>query len=72
MAAGKGVKITPEQIAETIQNLVLKRDVLEGEDAVKAKRRMAAVNKPKKAACTAAAKTPPGKEAAANDNCGPS
>lgn len=48
VAAGKGVKITDEQILATLQNLVLKRDVLEGEDAIKAKRRMAAANRPKK------------------------
>lgn len=48
MAAGKGVKITDEQILATLQNLVLKRDVMEGEDATKAKRRMAAANRPKK------------------------
>jgi hypothetical protein len=48
VAVGKGVKITDEQILTTLQNLVLKRDVLEGEDATKAKRRMAAANRPKK------------------------
>lgn len=48
VAAGKGVKITDEQILSTIQNLVLKRDVLEGDDALKAKRKMAAANRPKK------------------------
>ena len=48
VAAGKGVKITDEQILNTLQNLVLKRDVLEGDDAVKAKRRMATSARPKK------------------------
>jgi hypothetical protein len=48
VAAGKGVKITDEQILATLQNLVLKRDVMEGEDATKAKRRMATANRPKK------------------------
>ena len=48
VAAGKGVKITDEQILNTLQNLVLKRDVLEGDDAVKAKRRMATAARPKK------------------------
>ncbi|MBU2538119.1 MAG: type I restriction enzyme HsdR N-terminal domain-containing protein [Proteobacteria bacterium] len=48
VAVGKGVKITDDQILSTLQNLVLKRDVLEGEEAVKAKRRMTAANRPKK------------------------
>lgn len=48
VAAGKGVKITDEQILTTLQNLVLKREVLEGEEAVKAKRRLTAANRPKK------------------------
>jgi hypothetical protein len=48
VAIGKGVKITDEQILTTLQNLVLKRDVLEGEDATKAKRRMVTANRPKK------------------------
>lgn len=48
VAAGKGVKITPEQIVDTIQNFVLKREVLEGEDAAKAKRRF----RPKKISAT--------------------
>ena len=48
VAAGKGVKITDEQILNTLQNLVLKRDVLEGDGAVKAKRRMATSARPKK------------------------
>lgn len=47
---GKGVKITEEQILSSLQNLVLKRDVLEGEEAVKAKRRMAAAGRQKKKA----------------------
>ena len=48
MAAGKGVKITEDQILATLQNLVLKREVLEGDDAARAKRRLAAANRPKK------------------------
>jgi hypothetical protein len=47
-AAGKSVKITDDQILSTLQNLVLKREVLEGDDALKAKRRVAAANRPKK------------------------
>ena len=48
VAVGKGVKISEEQVLSTLQNLVLKRDVLEGDDAAKAKRRLAAANRPKK------------------------
>ncbi len=48
MGVGKGVKITEEQILSTLQNLVLKRDVLEGDDAGKAKRRLASANRQKK------------------------
>lgn len=50
LAAGKGVRITEEQIFATLQNLVLKRDVLEGDEAAKCKRRLAAANRPKKRA----------------------
>ncbi|MDG4477070.1 type I restriction enzyme HsdR N-terminal domain-containing protein [Thiovibrio frasassiensis] len=48
MGIGKGVKITEEQILASLQNLVLKRDVLEGEEAGKAKRRLATANRQKK------------------------
>jgi hypothetical protein len=48
VAVGKGVKISEEQILSTLQNLVLKRDVLEGDDASKAKRRLASANRAKK------------------------
>lgn len=50
---GKGVKITEDQILSSLQNLVLKRDVLEGDEAAKAKRRLAAAGRQKKKPATA-------------------
>lgn len=60
MAVGKGVKVSNDQILDTLQNLVCKRDVLEGEEAAKAKRRLvAATNRQKKASVVKAGEEVP-------------